>query len=63
MSGTVEVVVTKSVPKNCSTCLYARLGGYCGCGHADRQRDWLHYAAFGGCPSWWLDQNRFERAR
>lgn len=36
-----------------------------GCAHADRQRDWMHYRMWNGleqCPSWWLDQNRFERA-
>lgn len=33
--------------------------------NADRQKDWMHYRVWKGleqCPSWWLDQNRFERA-
>lgn len=40
---------------------------YCfnGCANADRQKDWMRYRVWKGleqCPSWWLDQNRFERA-
>lgn len=66
----VEVCIKKNVPENCSTCLYGpnavgwdgkpirRLG----CAHADRQKDWMHYALIkSGCPSFWLDQNRFQR--
>ena len=44
------------------TDLYGRPNG---CAHADRQRDWMRYRVWMGleqCPSWWLDQNRFERA-
>lgn len=63
MSGTVEVVVTKSVPRNCSTCLYRPSNGLPGCAHADRRTDWLIYSIFENCPSWWLDQTRFKRAR
>jgi hypothetical protein len=46
----------------CTTCLYYRFNG---CANADRQKDWMHYRVWKGleqCPSWWLDQNRFERA-
>lgn len=50
----------KQIPENCSTCLYGH-GGSGGCAHADRQADWLKYALFGGCPSYWLDQHRFTR--
>lgn len=56
------VIEKKDVPENCATCLYGRPNG---CAHADRQRDWMHYRMWNGleqCPSWWLDQNRFERA-
>lgn len=63
----------KRIPENCSTCLYGpNARGYdgkfvrvIGCGHADRQGDWSLYS-FGlkqHCPSYWLDQNRFERSR
>lgn len=43
-------------------------GGYCrecgrwtppGFGHFERYRVWMGLEQ---CPSWWLDQNRFERA-
>lgn len=66
----IEVIERKRVPENCSTCLYGpNARGYngqfvrfAGCGHADRKDDWPIYA-FGirHCPSYWLDQNRFER--
>lgn len=55
----MEVFEKKQVPENCSTCLYGRCLG-AGCDHADRQGDWFKYAIFGGCPSYWLDQHRFE---
>lgn len=57
-----RVIVTQEVPENCSTCLYGKIYG---CAHADRQKDWTYYRMWRGlkpCPSWWLDQNRFERA-
>lgn len=50
------------MPEDCTTCLYYRFNG---CANADRQKDWMHYRVWKGlkqCPSWWLDQNRFERA-
>lgn len=63
----------KQIPENCGTCLYGpnaldyngntvkRLG----CGHADRQGDFMLYMMFGAsrgrCPSYWLDQIRYER--
>ena len=57
----IEVYETKKIPENCSTCLYGR---GLGCGHADRQKDWVNYALRGyGCPSYWLDQNRFRRVQ
>lgn len=64
------VTERKCIPENCSTCLYGpnavgydgRPIGRIGCAHADRQSDWMKYAIFGAdCPSYWLDQNRFER--
>lgn len=58
----IEVVSKRKVPANCSTCLYGR---FFGCGHADRQKDWDYYRFWQGlrpCPSYWLDQTRFERA-
>lgn len=67
---TAYVYEKKYIPENCSTCLYGPNAiGYngkivrrIGCGHADRQKDWMNYAIFGAsCPSYWLDQNRFER--
>lgn len=66
----IDVCERKRVPANCKTCLYGpnAIGwdgkpvGRMGCGHADRQRDWMLYAIYGAaCPSYWLDQNRFER--
>ena len=60
----------RTVQEGCRTCFYGPNAiGYngksvnrLGCAHADRQRDWMKYAMFGGlCPSYWLDQNRFER--
>lgn len=61
--GKAMIVIEKrDVPENCTTCLYGRPNG---CAHADRQRDWMRYRVWMGlerCPSWWLDQNRFERA-
>lgn len=60
----------KQIPENCSTCLYGpNAVGYdgksvrsFGCGHANRQGDWMKYAIYGGdCPSYWIDHNRFER--
>lgn len=57
--GNIKVRMEVEVPRNCSTCLYGR---FCGCAHADRQRDWSRYALFGGCPSFWLDQRRFPEA-
>lgn len=53
----IKVIEKKEVPENCSTCLYGR---GLGCGHADRKQDWMRYALLGNCPSYWLDQNRFE---
>ena len=67
----IQVYERKWVPENCKTCLY----GPCavgwdgkpvnrrGCAHADRQWDWMQYmlGVIGPCPSFWLDQNRFER--
>lgn len=56
------VVEKRDVPEDCTTCLYGRPNW---CAHADRQRDWMRYRVWMGleqCPSWWLDQNRFERA-
>lgn len=68
----IEVTERKRVCENCSTCLYGPKAvgwngervRYAGCGHADRQNDWPMYAMGmrGQCPSYWLDQNRFERA-
>ena len=55
------LVIEKDVPEDCTTCLYYRFNG---CANADRQKDWMHYRVWKGleqCPSWWLDQNRFER--
>lgn len=61
----------KRVPENCSTCLYGPNAiGWDGnpvrgisCGCADRRNDWMRYAIYGApCPSFWLDQNRFERS-
>lgn len=57
-----RVIATQEVPGNCSTCLY---GKFYGRAHADRQKDWAYYRFWRGlkpCPSWWLDQTRFERA-
>ena len=55
----IEVYETKKIPENCSTCLYGR---GLGCGHADRQKDWLYYGLLGyGCPSYYLDHNRYRR--
>ena len=60
----------KHIKEDCSTCLYGpnALGyngkpvGRMGCGHADRQKDWMRYMIYGApCPSYWLDQHRFER--
>lgn len=56
------VIEKKDVPEDCTTCLYYR---FYGCANADRQKDWMHYRVWKGleqCPSWWLDQNRFDRA-
>lgn len=56
------VIEKKDVPEDCTTCLYYRFNGRA---NADRQKDWMHYRVWKGleqCPSWWLDQNRFERA-
>ena len=56
----IEVYEKKRIPEDCSTCLYR---GEFGCAHADRKEDWLQYRLYGKvCPSYWLDQNRFERA-
>ena len=46
-------------------CGFDVLGRPNGCAHADRQKDWMRYRVWMGlerCPSWWLDQKRFERA-
>lgn len=61
----------KDVPENCSTCLYGPNALRCDgtpvnrirCAHADRQDDWMVYRLFDikNCPSYWLDQNRYER--
>lgn len=56
------VIEKRDVPEDCTTCLYYRFNG---CANADRQKDWMHYRVWKDlehCPSWWLDQNRFERA-
>lgn len=56
------VIEKKDVPEDCTACLCYRFNG---CANADRQKDWMHYRVWKGleqCPSWWLDQNRFERA-
>lgn len=56
------VIEKRDVPEGCTTCLYYRFNGWA---NADRQKDWMHYRVLKGleqCPSWWLDQNRFERA-
>lgn len=63
----------KNVPETCATCLYGpnAIGwngkpvGIIGCGCADRQSDWMLYrwGIKSVCPSYWLDQNRFERIR
>lgn len=55
--ATIDVFEKKKVRKDCSTCLYGR--GF-GCGNANRSRDWMKYSFFGGCPSYWLDQHRFD---
>lgn len=56
----IKVYETKYVPETCSTCLYGR---GVGCSHADRQKDWMQYGLLGhGCPSFWLDQERFPAA-
>lgn len=53
----IEVYETKKIQENCSTCLYQMAFG---CGNANRKEDWFKYAMFGyGCPSYWLDHNRF----
>lgn len=54
----IEVYEKKKVPEDCSTCLYGRSYG---CAHADRQKDWPLYRMGRICPSFWLDQNRFQR--
>lgn len=56
----IEVYEKKKVPETCETCLYW-MGWYCG--HADRENDWFRFRLFGYCPSFWLDQHRFTRAR
>lgn len=66
----IEVTERKQVCENCSTCLYGpgaigwngEVVRRFGCGHADRQGDWLMYSmgTGGRCPSYWLD-HRFER--
>lgn len=56
------VIEKRDVPEDCTTCLYYRFSG---CANADRQKDWTYYRVWKGlkrCPSWWLNQNRFERA-
>ena len=62
----VNVKEISCVPENCITCLYKSRVNLVGCAHADRQADWMRYAmnlrADNGCPSYWLDQNRFIRA-
>lgn len=56
----IKVYEVKEVPENCSTCLYGR--GF-GCSHAGRQKDWMLWGIRGyGCPSFWLDQERFPMA-
>lgn len=60
----IEVYETKKIPENCSTCLYKSSITPFGCAHADRQNDWFKYAMLGyGCPSYWMDPNRFQRVR
>ena len=67
----IYVTERKRVPEDRSTCLYGpNAVGYdgrpvarMGCGHADRQRDFMMYMLGfkQNCPSYWLDQNRYER--
>lgn len=67
----IKVIERKSVPEDCSTCLYGpNAVGYdgkfltrIGCAHADRQGDSMLYlmGLKSNCPSFWLDQNRFNR--
>lgn len=60
----------KRIPEDCSSCLYGPNAldssghpiGRMGCAHADRRNDYMRFMLFGGhCPSFWLDQNRYER--
>ena len=67
----IEVIERKCIPENCSTCLYGpnAIGWngkpvrIIGCGHADRQGDWMLYSMGlkTHCPSFWLDPARFQR--
>ncbi len=69
----IQVTERKIVPENCTTCLYELKAvgwdgkpiGRIGCAHADRQGDWMLYmmGLRGLCPSFWLDQNRFDRVK
>ena len=69
----IQVYERKFIPENCSTCLYGpnAIGwngepvGRIGCSHADRQKDWMlySYGLKGICPSFWIDQNRFDLRR
>lgn len=60
----VEVVESKKVPENCATCMYGRM---CGCIHPNRQKDWKRYVDFtwldNNCPSFHLDQNRYNTVK
>lgn len=57
----IQVIERKTVPANCSTCLYGpnavgwdgKPVGRIGCAHADRQNDWMLYGMGlkGPCPS------------
>ena len=69
----IYVYEKKSVQENCATCFYGpNAVGYdgkpvnrMGCAHADRQCDSMLYlmGLKNNCPSFWLDQARFERIR
>lgn len=67
----IHVIERKCIPENCKSCLYGpnavgydgKPVGRMGCANADRQGDSMLYlmGLKWPCPSYWLDQNRFER--
>lgn len=70
MAQMIDVYEKKCIPMDCITCLYGpnavgwdgKAVRRLGCGHADRQDDWTFYMIRRqACPSYWLDQNRFQR--